>query len=201
MKAVGLALSGGAAASAAHVGVIRAFEEAGYVITHMSGTSGGALVAGLWAAGYGGRELRHLLNRLERRHFDVDWKSLARRRLLRHRGEWLGFFRASRLERWLASLTDFRQVRDLLRPVALSAVDLTRGREVIFASRPLGDVGPPSRRGPTPFQDGVANLQYLTEAKPHSFSSQFPGIFVTCTGRLFKRFRLRSPFWPVQPYR
>ncbi|ADG07642.1 patatin-like phospholipase family protein [Kyrpidia tusciae] len=144
MKAVGLALSGGAAASAAHVGVIRAFEEAGYVITHMSGTSGGALVAGLWAAGYGGRELRHLLDRLERRHFDVDWKSLARRRLLRHRGEWLGFFRASRLERWLASLTDFRQVRDLLRPVALPAVDLTRGREVIFASRPLGDVRPPN---------------------------------------------------------
>ncbi|WP_133121329.1 patatin-like phospholipase family protein [Kyrpidia spormannii] len=147
MKMVGLALSGGAAASAAHVGVIRAFEEAGYVITHMSGTSGGALVAGLWAAGYENRELRGLLDRLERRHFDVDWRRLARRRLLRQRGEWLGFFRASRLERWLASLTDFRIMRDLPRPVALSAVDLSRGREVIFASRPLGDVLPPRTDG------------------------------------------------------
>ncbi|MBE3552750.1 MAG: hypothetical protein IMX06_07820 [Kyrpidia tusciae] len=52
-----MALSGGAAASAAHVGVIRAFEEAGYVITHMSGTREAPWSPRLWATGYGGQEL------------------------------------------------------------------------------------------------------------------------------------------------
>lgn len=134
---VGLALSGGASASAAHVGVVRAFEDAGISVTHMSGTSGGALVAGLWAAGCDGRDLRKLLARLKRSHFDIDWRAAARRWLMNRRGEWLGLVRASRLERWLESLIGGRQVRDLPRPVALTAVDLASGREVIFASRPL----------------------------------------------------------------
>ncbi len=48
---LGLVLSGGGARGAAHIGTIKALEEAGIYPTHLSGTSSGAIVGALYAAG------------------------------------------------------------------------------------------------------------------------------------------------------
>ena len=50
-KKVGLALGGGTVLGAAHIGVLKAMEEKGYEVTHITGTSIGAFVAGLYAFG------------------------------------------------------------------------------------------------------------------------------------------------------
>ena len=49
---VGLVLSGGGAKGIAHIGIIKALEEAGVRIDFISGTSMGALIGGLYAIGY-----------------------------------------------------------------------------------------------------------------------------------------------------
>jgi NTE family protein len=49
---VGLVLSGGGARGMVHVGVIKALEESGIPIHTISGTSAGAIVGSLYAAGY-----------------------------------------------------------------------------------------------------------------------------------------------------
>ena len=54
---VGLALGGGGAKGAAEVGVLKAIEEAGIPIDYIAGTSVGAIVGGLYAAGYSASEL------------------------------------------------------------------------------------------------------------------------------------------------
>ena len=54
---VGLALSGGGARAYAHVGVIRAFREAGQPIDFIAGASMGAVVAAGYAAGWGDDEI------------------------------------------------------------------------------------------------------------------------------------------------
>ncbi|MBK5212469.1 MAG: patatin-like phospholipase family protein [Flavobacteriaceae bacterium] len=46
---IGLVLSGGGARGAAHIGAIRALEEHGIIVTHISGTSSGAIVGALYA--------------------------------------------------------------------------------------------------------------------------------------------------------
>lgn len=51
MKNIGLVFSGGGARGAAHIGVLKAFEEYGLSPTHISGTSVGAIVGALYAAG------------------------------------------------------------------------------------------------------------------------------------------------------
>ncbi|MBR5784639.1 MAG: patatin-like phospholipase family protein [Bacteroidales bacterium] len=51
-KTVGLVLSGGGAKGVAHIGAIRALEEAGIPIDYIAGTSAGAIVGGLYASGY-----------------------------------------------------------------------------------------------------------------------------------------------------
>ena len=58
---VGVVLSGGGAKGAAHIGVLRAVEEAGIPIDYIAGTSMGAIVGGLYALGYSTEELDTLV--------------------------------------------------------------------------------------------------------------------------------------------
>lgn len=51
MKKLGLVLSGGGARGAAHIGVLKAFEEYTISPTHISGTSVGAIVGSMYAGG------------------------------------------------------------------------------------------------------------------------------------------------------
>ncbi len=54
---IGLALSGGGARGCAHIGVIQALEENGIRCNLLSGTSAGAIVGALYAAGYSPSEM------------------------------------------------------------------------------------------------------------------------------------------------
>ena len=54
---VGLVLSGGGAKGLAHIGVLKKLEEAGIKIDYIGGTSMGAIVGGLYAAGYNAHQL------------------------------------------------------------------------------------------------------------------------------------------------
>ncbi len=54
---IGLALSGGGARGCAHIGVLQALEENGIECNLISGTSAGAIVGALYAAGYSPQEL------------------------------------------------------------------------------------------------------------------------------------------------
>ncbi len=58
---VGVVLSGGGASSFCHVGVLMALEEHGIPIDYITGTSGGALVGALYAAGYSPEEIKTLI--------------------------------------------------------------------------------------------------------------------------------------------
>jgi NTE family protein len=70
---IGLVLSGGGARGAAHVGVIRALEELHIPIDAIAGTSMGAVVGGLYAAGLSGEEIERVFN-------ELDWQEAIRDR-------------------------------------------------------------------------------------------------------------------------
>ena len=60
-KSVGLVLSGGGAKGIAHIGVIKVLEEHNIPIDYIAGTSMGAIVGGLYAAGYTPEEMMQLI--------------------------------------------------------------------------------------------------------------------------------------------
>lgn len=62
---VGLVLSGGGSKGVSHIGVIRALEEAEIPIDYITGTSMGAIIGGLYAAGYSPDEMEALLSSRE----------------------------------------------------------------------------------------------------------------------------------------
>jgi NTE family protein len=59
---VGLVLSGGGATGMAHIGVLQALEENGIPVDHITGSSMGALVGGLYAAGLSPWEIDSLFH-------------------------------------------------------------------------------------------------------------------------------------------
>jgi NTE family protein len=63
---IGLALSGGGARGGAHVGVLRALEELQIPVDYIAGTSMGAIIGGLYAAGYSAAEIETILA-------ETDW--------------------------------------------------------------------------------------------------------------------------------
>ena len=63
---VGIALSGGGAKGAAHIGVLKYLEEIGIPIDYVTGTSMGSIIGGLYSLGYTPDELAKLIA-------DIDW--------------------------------------------------------------------------------------------------------------------------------
>ncbi len=62
---IGLALSGGGARGAAHIGVLKVLREKRIPIDYIAGTSMGAIVGGLYAAGMSPAELEDLISRID----------------------------------------------------------------------------------------------------------------------------------------
>jgi NTE family protein len=69
---IGLVLSGGGALGLAHVGVIKVLEELHVPVDCVAGTSMGAIVGGLYAAGYSPEELEQLATTLPWREILLD---------------------------------------------------------------------------------------------------------------------------------
>lgn len=58
---IGLVLSGGGATGMAHVGVLKALEEYGIKVDYITGTSAGALIGSLYAAGYSPEQIESFI--------------------------------------------------------------------------------------------------------------------------------------------
>jgi NTE family protein len=66
---IGLALGGGGARGAAHIGVLRVLEQNRIPIDYIAGTSMGSIVGGLYAAGYDPDQLENLVT-------TIDWANI-----------------------------------------------------------------------------------------------------------------------------
>lgn len=62
---IGLTLSGGGAKGIAHIGLLMAIDSAGVKVDYVTGTSMGAVVGGLYAAGYSGDSIMKLAKKLD----------------------------------------------------------------------------------------------------------------------------------------
>ena len=127
-KTVALVLGSGGARGYAHIGALQVLEERGYQVVAIAGTSIGALIGGLYAAG-----------KLDEY---VEWVTpLTQRDVLRMLDPaLLGGAGAFRLERVLARMSeilDGAQIEDLPIPYTAGATDIGARREVWFTSGPV----------------------------------------------------------------
>ena len=62
---IGLTLSGGGARGLAHIGLLKALDSAQIHVDYVTGTSMGAIVGSLYAAGYSGTEIERIASELD----------------------------------------------------------------------------------------------------------------------------------------
>ncbi|MDP5064112.1 MAG: patatin-like phospholipase family protein [Haliea sp.] len=92
---IGLALSGGGARGAAHVGVLKVLEEMRIPIDFIAGTSMGSIIGGLYASGMTPEEIQKGLNSMDWEHIFSDTPPRKNRSLRRKRDDELYLVNAS----------------------------------------------------------------------------------------------------------
>ncbi|MGZ8460612.1 MAG: patatin-like phospholipase family protein [Candidatus Deferrimicrobiaceae bacterium] len=126
---VSLVLGSGGARGLAHIGVIDWLTENGYAIRSIAGSSMGALIGGIYAAGKLDLFTRWVTNL---RRMDVL-------RLLDLAFESTGLFKGERVIGVLQELTGDRNIEDLPLPFTAVATDIQNGKEVWLSRGPLFD--------------------------------------------------------------
>lgn len=121
-KKLGLALGGGGAKGAVHLGVLRAFEEEGVRFDVVAGTSIGSIIGGLYAKGYGWREIESVI-------MGGGVNDVAAMFIKRVAG--------SGVDEMIGEIVGKTDFSDLKLPFAAVAVDLDSGEEKVFTQ---GDV-------------------------------------------------------------
>lgn len=122
----GLALSGGGAKGIAHIGVLKVLEEIHMPVHVLAGTSMGGVIAALYAAGNTAAEIEQLARSL--RLLDIVQRDRSGMGLIGHDKM------AARLREALGGDPTFEQLK---LPLALVAVDLQTGEEVVIREGPV----------------------------------------------------------------
>lgn len=128
-RQVGLALGAGGARGLAHIGVLQVLTEAGIPIDSVVGTSSGALVGAVYAAGQ--------LENFERQVRDYEWTDV----LAMWDPVWprSGIMSGSKALERLAGLVGEWQVEDLAVPFGAVTVDLVTGDEILMRRGRVAD--------------------------------------------------------------
>ena len=150
---IALALGGGAARGWAHIGVLRAIDEAGIEISMIAGTSIGALVGGCYLAGK--------LDQLEE-----FARSLTKRRmfgLLDFNFGGSGLFGGMKLTAQMQKHMDGLRFADLDRPFVCVASEIRTGHEIWLSSGSLITAMRASYALPGVFEPVVCNKRVLVD--------------------------------------
>ncbi|MCK9538534.1 patatin-like phospholipase family protein [Dokdonella sp.] len=153
-ECVGLVLGGGGARGAAHIGVLEVLEREHIPICRIAGTSMGAIVGSMYAAGYAPAEMENILGSLDwaeifdddpprreqpMRRKNADFNFLLNFEIGYRRGKVImpsGFVQGQKLllllRRLLLSTWDTQDFDDLPIPFRAVATDLGNGQPVVF---------------------------------------------------------------------
>jgi NTE family protein len=168
---IGLVLGGGAAKGFAHIGVIKALEAQGIAPDLVIGTSAGALVGALYAAGKSGFELQTLAIPFNE-GLVSDWVLPDR-----------GLIRGDALAKFINATVDNRPLEKLPRKFGVVATDLASGEPVVFRTGDTGTAVRASSSVPGLFQPVlIRGHEYvdggLSSPVPVRFARQMGATFV-----------------------
>lgn len=218
---IGLVLSGGGAKGLAHIGILKALEEAGITPDFITGTSMGSIMGGLYAVGYSADEIKQIA-------LEADWDQLLTNKLLMNEVVYAekdyydryvyevnvsgtklelpkGLIEGQKLSMLLSKLTahvaDIRSFSELPIPYACIASDIENGDRVVLNSGSLARSMRASMAIPTVFTPVLMDDRLLVDGGlVHNFpvdenlemgADFIIGVFVGST--LLKKEEMGSP--------
>ena len=177
MAKLGLALSGGGAKGAAHIGVLQAFEEEGISIDYISGTSSGSIVSCVYACGYTPYEILSMFKVYCKFMADYD-KSIPFKlgsMLFSGKINIKGFAKGDNLEATVykyCKLKKITNISDVKMPLAIPAVDIATGETIYYLSERLNNTINNENEMENSIINYSGNIASIVRA-----SSSFPGVF------------------------
>ncbi|UTI40434.1 patatin-like phospholipase family protein [Niallia sp. RD1] len=124
---IGLALGSGGARGFAHIGVIKILREENIPIDYIAGSSIGAIIGCLYAAGSDIQRL-YTLSKFFKRKYYLDFTVPK-----------MGFIAGKRVKELIHLFTYGKNLEDLDIPVAVVAADLLTGEKVVFKKGAIAD--------------------------------------------------------------
>jgi len=155
---VGLVLGSGAAFGLAHIGVLKVLEREKIPIDIIVGSSIGAFIGTLWAAGYNSSELEKIAKGLTKHSAFLTLLGLGDFSIAHQ-----GFFKGHQILRYIRSLIGEKIFQDLEIPVKIIATDLFTSEEIVLDD---GDVAAALRASisiPGIFRPVQMNGRYLID--------------------------------------
>jgi NTE family protein len=119
-RKLGLALSGGSTRGIAHVGVLKVLVKHAIPVDYIAGTSAGAIVAALFAAGLPMDKIEHIV-------MELDWLKVVTPTL-----SFRGIFSSQKIEIIMKKVLPIRTFGETKIPLAIIATDFLKAKEFVF---------------------------------------------------------------------
>ncbi len=133
---LGFVLSGGSVRAAAHVGVLKALEEYALEPDVVVGTSGGSIVAALYATGLTAHQLYELFmdySKAKGKIVDFNWPGAILALLTLDIKRFTGVVRGASIEKIIAQSLPIKRFHDLKKcQLLIPAVNLNNGQQTVF---------------------------------------------------------------------
>lgn len=167
---IGLCLSGGGAKGAAHIGVLKAFEEENINVKWISGCSSGSIVASLYFAGYTPNQILDFFNIYGSYIKDYDRNLFFKflKGFLFCNLKVKGLIKGNNLENLMRKKLNkkgIKLIRDYNKKIAIPAVDIRKNKVIYFVNEDIPN-------------DDAEYIKNVDAAMAVRASCSFPGIFI-----------------------
>ncbi len=158
-RTIGVALSGGAARSIAHIAVLDILEQEGIPIHAIAGTSAGSVIGALYCAGMP-------LSRIKRLLLNTKWKDILKLTIPKQ-----GLISSNGIYEFMESVLPIKKFSALPLPLAVVATDLKTAEKVVITSGSIAKAVQASCSVPILFTPTEINNKLLVDG---GISSQIP---------------------------
>lgn len=149
---LGVALSGGGARGFAHIGALKAIEEAGLIPDVVAGVSAGSIAGVLYASGIPLDKILPLFN-------DAGFSDFCTLSI-RDGG---GLFKLPGLKKFMVKNAGTDRLENLRKPIYIGVTNFDKGEPAVFSEGPLGDIVAASCSIPIVFQPVRINGTYYVD--------------------------------------